>query len=253
MKKEIVIHKELRHDFIVSFCQNRMMEKIPLVFLEACRTDLHKVLEVRKRLTQEEVQYYMRQLLAALEYIHEQGYVHRDIKIANMMIDQHMNLKLGDFGLACKEKNEIQMQTFVGTPNYIAPEVIRTQTERHCYTKAVDYFSCGIVMYVLLDGKLPFKGSNMDDVFDAIMYGSYTPSRGCGPSAHEVMRSLLHKDPNERGNATNVLAMDFFTVYTPIAFVPEESLETAPTRFTYTDSYPILFSPLRSRAVHRKV
>lgn len=97
----------------------------------------------------------MLQILSAVQHIHSNRIIHRDLKMGNIFINKNMQLKIGDFGLATKlEFPEEKKRTVCGTPNYIAPEIIQG-TAGHSYE--VDIWSCGVICYALAFGKPPFE------------------------------------------------------------------------------------------------
>ena len=113
------------------------------------------MLKKRKKLTPKEVKYFMLQILSAVQHIHSNRIIHRDLKMGNIFINKNMQLKIGDFGLATKlEFPEEKKRTVCGTPNYIAPEIIQG-TAGHSYE--VDIWSCGVICYALAFGKPPFE------------------------------------------------------------------------------------------------
>ena len=93
--------------------------------------------------------------------MHSQGVVHRDIKPENIMLDSTGELKLIDFGLSKKQQNSNKMlKTMLGTPYYMAPEVLNQQYDSKC-----DIWAIGVLLYVFMSGYLPFQGENRNDVF----------------------------------------------------------------------------------------
>jgi serine/threonine protein kinase len=113
----------MSHPNIVDF--KKVFEDSDNVYmiLELCPNGTFvEMLKKRKRLTEEEVKYYMFQLFDGIRYMHRKGYIHRDIKLGNLFLDANMKLKIGDFGLAaCIDFDGERKKTICGTPNYIAP------------------------------------------------------------------------------------------------------------------------------------
>jgi calcium-dependent protein kinase len=98
----------------------------------------------------------MKQILSAVFYMHQKNVMHRDIKPENMLYDiESKALKIIDFGTAVKFKNGEKLKGLVGTPYYIAPEVIRGEYEEKC-----DVWSCGVILYIMLCGYPPFNGKS---------------------------------------------------------------------------------------------
>lgn len=126
LMNEIKIHRSLHNKNVVGFDHYFEDGENIYILLELCTNQtLCELMRRRKRITELEVQYYMTQLISALQYLHSVKIVHRDIKLGNLFITEQMELKLGDFGLATKiEFDGERKRTICGTPNYIAPEVI---------------------------------------------------------------------------------------------------------------------------------
>jgi serine/threonine protein kinase len=149
------------------------------------------------------------QILGAVSYMHERGIVHRDIKPENILFeddDEDSPIKIIDFGLSRRHSDKVEppMSSVVGTPYYIAPEVLLKK-----YDKSCDLWSVGVVAYTLLCGYPPFNGSNNDEVCDAVRLGRYRFhseewSRSSRESRHFI-RQLLQKDPRKRMTARQAL------------------------------------------------
>ena len=122
----------------------------------AMKSLLH-VMKSRKVLTEPEVRYYMLQICEGVRYIHKRNILHRDLKLGNMFLTWDMTLKIGDFGLATQtpsgsENGSGEANTLCGTPNYIAPEVLRKQG----HGVEADIWAMGCMMYAMLVGTPPF-------------------------------------------------------------------------------------------------
>lgn len=103
-----------------------------------------------------EVKYYVRQIVRGLVYLKENNIVHRDIKLANLFINDQMQIQIGDFGLCAKLRDRHKRRrSFVGTPNYLPPEIIEEERwDGHSFE--ADIWSLGICIYTMLFGSLPF-------------------------------------------------------------------------------------------------
>eukprot|EP01114_Cavostelium_apophysatum_P001040 TRINITY_DN1089_c0_g1_i1.p1 TRINITY_DN1089_c0_g1~~TRINITY_DN1089_c0_g1_i1.p1 ORF type:complete len:345 (-),score=100.48 TRINITY_DN1089_c0_g1_i1:89-1123(-) len=155
----------------------------------------------------------VRQMCKGVEYLHEQGIAHRDMKPENLLCatDTREEYKpfrvvIADFGLS-KAFNEEALATSCGTPDYVAPEVI---TAEGTYDKSVDMWSCGVITYVLLCGFSPFLSSNQTGLFEKIMKAEYDfpdPEwTHISDQAKDFIRKLLVKDQKARYTAAQCLA-----------------------------------------------
>lgn len=151
----------------------------------------------------------LHQLLEAVSYLHQNNIVHRDIKPENILFetkDEDSDIKLIDFGLARKHKSrEAPMTTIVGTPYYLAPEVLAKS-----YDKAVDLWSIGVIAYILLCGYPPFNGASNKEVYASVKRGLYHfPLAEWGHVSHaakDFVVRLLQTDPRCRMTAEQALS-----------------------------------------------
>mmetsp|Transcript_45619 Transcript_45619/g.95761 ORF Transcript_45619/g.95761 Transcript_45619/m.95761 type:complete len:428 (+) Transcript_45619:273-1556(+) len=159
--------------------------------------------------TEEEASRVIYQILRAVSYMHEQNIVHRDIKPENILyeaFDEDSPIKIIDFGLSRKHYHgqEPPMTSLVGTPYYIAPEVLSKKYDRSC-----DLWSVGVITYILLCGYPPFNGSNNKEVYNSVRRGRLSfPSCDWSSStrdAREFIRKLIHRDPQRRMTAEQAL------------------------------------------------
>merc|ERR1719211_658083 len=176
MAQEISLHKTLNHPYIVKLFSYFEDKDFVYIILELCRRrslmELHKR---RKAVTEPETRYFMNQILLGVKYLHNQKIIHRDLKLGNIFLNDEMEIKLGDFGLATKENFDGERKrTLCGTPNYIAPEVLTKKG--HSYE--VDIWSIGCILYTLLVGKPPFETQTLKDTSKRIRANEYhVPSR----------------------------------------------------------------------------
>uniref|UniRef100_A0A7N6F5U3 Serine/threonine-protein kinase PLK n=1 Tax=Anabas testudineus TaxID=64144 RepID=A0A7N6F5U3_ANATE len=233
MTSEIAIHKSLNHANIVGFHGFFEDDDFVFVVLEICRRrsllELHKR---RKAVTEPEARYYMTQLLNGVQYLHNNRVIHRDLKLGNIFLNDDMDVKIGDFGLATKiEFDGERKKTLCGTPNYIAPEVLCKKG--HSYE--VDVWSLGCILYTLLVGKPPFETSCLKETYNRIKKNNYTIPWHINPAASSLIKRMLHADPSQRPTVAELQADEFFTTgYVP-SRLPTTCL-TVPPRFSIAPS-----------------
>jgi len=184
--------------------------------------ELHKR---RRSVTEPECRYFVRQITLACQYLHKNRIIHRDLKLGNLFLNDEMEIKIGDFGLATKlDFIGERKRTLCGTPNYIAPEVLGKKG--HSYE--VDAWSLGCIVYTLLVGKPPFETSSLKDTYSRIKKNEYViPSRVC-TSARVLIQKLLQAEPASRPSMDQILDDEFFHSGCLPAGLPTSCLTMAP-------------------------
>jgi polo-like kinase 1 len=206
---EIKIHKSLHHQKIVAF--EHVFEDTTNVYilLELCQNQtLNELFLRRKRLTEVEVQCYIFQLIKALQYLHSHRVIHRDLKLGNLFLNDKMELKVGDFGLATKlDFVGERKKTVCGTPNYIAPEVL--YGSGHSYE--VDIWAVGVIIYTLLIGKPPFETKDVKTTYNKIKKGefSFPVTSKISLAAKNLIKKILIVDPKRRPTLSAILSDEF--------------------------------------------
>ena len=164
-------------------------------------------MEKKKVCKELEAAVIMKQLLSAIVYLHSKNIAHRDIKPENLLFESHdenSTLKVIDFGTSHTFHPRKKMTSKIGTPMYVAPEVIKGS-----YTEKCDIWSAGVVLYFLLSGNYPFFARNESDLYRKIQRGIYSLGgprwNGISKEAKELIRSMLTKDPNKRCTALEAL------------------------------------------------
>ena len=207
---EIKIHKSCHYPNIVAFEHNFEDSENVYILLELCQNQtLNEIHLRRKILTELEVQCYIIQLVKALQYLHSHRIIHRDLKLGNLFLNDKMELKVGDFGLATKlDYDGERKKTICGTPNYIAPEVI--SKSGHSY--AVDIWAIGIIIFTLLCGKPPFETRDVKTTYGKIKAADYSFPENCKISkvAKNLIKKILVVDSKSRPSLKDILLDDFF-------------------------------------------
>ncbi|KAL9331655.1 hypothetical protein ACSQ67_001265 [Phaseolus vulgaris] len=151
-------------------------------------------------------------LMKAVAHCHLLGVSHRDIKPDNILFDEENRLKLADFGSADTFKEGEPMSGVVGTPPYVAPEILAGRD----YNEKVDVWSGGVVLYQMLAGFLPFRGDSPVEIFEAVLHSSLRfPTRvfsSVSPAAKDLLRRMLCRDVSRRFSAEQVLRHQWFSI-----------------------------------------
>ena len=203
VRNEIRIHLQLKHHAIVNCLEHFEDKDNVYIVLELCvQGNLFKYLN-HGRLEEAVAAKYCFQLLEALNYLQSGPLqvIHRDLKLSNILLDKHFNVKLCDFGLATQQQHPDEEQyTILGTPNYIAPEVVN-QTA-HGYP--ADLWSLGCLLFAMLTGETPFEqrgdrdrdrergGDAVRETLQRVVDGRYSMPANISQAAQTFLRSLLH-------------------------------------------------------------
>ncbi|RDA86303.1 hypothetical protein CP532_5684 [Ophiocordyceps camponoti-leonardi (nom. inval.)] len=214
LAREIHHHRQFVHPHIARLYEVIVTESLIWMVLEYCSGDeLYNYLLEHGPLPVPKVQKIFTQLVGAVSYVHMQSCVHRDLKLENILLDRHENVKLVDFGFTREyEGRTNHLQTFCGTICYAAPEMLRG--EKYAGEK-VDVWSLGVILFALLCGELPF-----DDDDDAVTRSGILSQEPKYPEhlpadALPLLRLLLSKRPFHRPSLQDILAHPFLAEHAP--------------------------------------
>ncbi|CAG9769040.1 unnamed protein product [Ceutorhynchus assimilis] len=242
MLQEVQIHSTLHHKNVVGFHSFFEDDLNIYIVLELCKRrsmmELHKR---RKTLTEPETRFYMAQIVEGVQYLHKHRIIHRDLKLGNLFLNDVLQVKIGDFGLAARIEFEGERKkTLCGTPNYIAPEILNKKG----HSFEVDIWSVGCIMYTLLIGKPPFETSSLKETYARIRRCDYKISQQVSPYAKNMIMIMLQSDPSKRPSINYLSKHEFFTKgYCPPS-LPVSCLTMAP-RFDAERSVNMANSPRR--------
>ncbi|EIE83899.1 hypothetical protein RO3G_08604 [Rhizopus delemar RA 99-880] len=154
--------------------------------------ELFSLIQKKKRLSEEEAKFYAAEIVLAIEYLHSMNITYRDLKPENIILDDRGHIKLIDFGFA-KVVKEIAF-TLCGTPDYLAPEIIRARG----YTKAVDWWSLGVLIYEMIVGCAPFAAETPIELYENILLCDVNWLYDMSKEAKDLIQGLLQTKPSER-------------------------------------------------------
>ncbi|TPX10773.1 uncharacterized protein E0L32_008342 [Thyridium curvatum] len=200
IEAEIDLLKNLHHDNIVKYIGFVKSSDCLNIILEYCENgSLHSICKAYGKFPENLVGVYMTQVLQGLQYLHDQGVIHRDIKGANILTTKDGTVKLADFGVSTSTlagpDKEAQV---VGTPYWMAPEIIQLSGA----TSASDIWSVGCTVIELLQGKPPYHNLAAMPALFAIVNDDHPPlPEGVSPAARDFLMQCFQKDPNLRVSA----------------------------------------------------
>lgn len=147
-----------------------------------------------KKFSEDRARFYAAEILCGLQFLHGQGIIYRDLKLDNVLLDSQGHCKISDFGMCKKISNDGKAQTFCGTPDYIAPEILKGQM----YSFSVDFWSFGVLLYEMLTGYSPFHGDDEEQLFQAIQEHDVLYPSSMNEASAVCVRQLLERDPTRR-------------------------------------------------------
>ena len=211
--KEVDIISGLDHPVIIDFYETYQDEFFFHIVMELCKgKEVFQKIASEGKIEEKKVAIVINKVLNAIAYCHSRGITHRDIKPENILFEtneQNSEIKLIDFGLSRKYSVDQKMHTILGTPYYIAPEVLKGNYDEKC-----DIWSIGALTYIMLSGEPPFKGKSNNEIFmkiikDPIKFNPYKWNN-LSENSKNFIKLCLNKDPNKRPNAVEALGHVWF-------------------------------------------
>nr|XP_043627248.1 CBL-interacting protein kinase 32-like [Erigeron canadensis]XP_043627249.1 CBL-interacting protein kinase 32-like [Erigeron canadensis] len=228
IKMEIATMKLIKHPNVVRLYEVMGSKtKIFIVLEFVTGGELFDKIVNHGRMHEDEARKYFQQLINAVDYCHSRGVYHRDLKPENLLLDSSGNLKVSDFGLSALSRQvraDGLLHTTCGTPNYVAPEVLND----HGYDGATaDLWSCGVILFVLLAGYLPFDDSNLMNLYKKISAAEFTCPPWVSFTAMKLITRILDPNPMTRITISELLNDEWFKK----GFKQPEFIEKEETNF----------------------
>ncbi|CAK7319720.1 Serine/threonine-protein kinase Sgk2 [Vulpes lagopus] len=215
MAERSVLLKNVQHPFLVGLRYSfQTPEKLYFVLDYVNGGELFFHLQRERRFLEPRARFYAAEVASAIGYLHSLNVIYRDLKPENILLDCQGHVVLTDFGL-CKEgvEPEETTSTFCGTPEYLAPEVLRKEP----YDRAVDWWCLGAVLYEMLQGLPPFYSQDMSQMYENILYQPLQIPGGQTVAACDLLQGLLHKDQRQRlGSKSDFLEIKNHVFFSPI-------------------------------------
>uniref|UniRef100_A0A0D6QW54 non-specific serine/threonine protein kinase n=1 Tax=Araucaria cunninghamii TaxID=56994 RepID=A0A0D6QW54_ARACU len=226
IKREISTMKLIKHPNVVQLYEVMASKtKIYIVLEFVAGGELFDKIVNHGRLKEDEARRYFQQLINAVDYCHSRGVYHRDLKPENLLLDTYGNLKISDFGLSAlsqQVRDDGLLHTTCGTPNYVAPEVIN---DKGYDGATADLWSCGVILFVLMAGYLPFDDSNLMTLYKKIYKADFTCPSWFSSNAKKLITRILDPNPKTRITIPEILENEWFKKgYKPPKFKEEEDV-----------------------------
>lgn len=217
VQREVEYMRTLRHPHIIKLYEVISTPTDIIIVLEYAGGELFNYIVANGRMPEPRARRFFQQLISGIEYSHKLKIVHRDLKPENVLLDDDLNVKIADFGLSNEIKDGDFLKTSCGSPNYAAPEVIRGGL----YTgPEIDVWSCGVILYVMLCGRLPFEDDDVQTLFTKISQGSYHMPSYLGADARGLINHMLAIDPVKRITIPEITQHPFFRADLPRYLTP---------------------------------
>ena len=222
IKREITVMRKVKHQYVVGLKEVLATKtKICIVLELIAGGELYDkiISQAGGKFNEPQARFYFKQLITGIAACHAVGVCHRDIKPENLLLDEDMNLRISDFGLsrsytqdesaaADKSARASMMHTTCGTPNYVAPEVLE---DRGYDGRMADVWSCGVVLFAVLAGYLPFDEPTIPALFKKIQDADFSYPAWFSPEVRSVLSRILVADPEERMSLADILADPWVT------------------------------------------
>ncbi|KAG6502390.1 CBL-interacting protein kinase 19-like [Zingiber officinale] len=211
IKREIAILRRVRHPYIVQLLEVMATRSKIYFVMEYVRGGELFARVAKGRLKEDTARRYFQQLISAVAFCHARGVFHRDLKPENLLVDENGDMKVSDFGLSAvadqSRGGDGLLHTLCGTPAYVAPEVL---SRRGYDGSKVDIWSCGIILFVLMAGYLPFQDANIVAMYRKIYKGDFRCPRWFSQDLYRFLRRLLDTNAQTRITIPEIMEDKWF-------------------------------------------
>ncbi|TKR86632.1 hypothetical protein L596_011183 [Steinernema carpocapsae] len=201
--REVKIMKQLDHPNIVKLYQVMETDQTLYLVMEyASGGEVFDYLVAHGRMKEKEARAKFRQIVSAVQYLHQKNIIHRDLKAENLLLDGDMNIKIADFGFSNHFSVGNKLDTFCGSPPYAAPELF--QGKKYDGPE-VDVWSLGVILYTLVSGSLPFDGQNLKELRERVLRGKYRIPFYMSTDCENLLKKFLVLNPARRGTLEAIM------------------------------------------------
>ncbi|KAK6457027.1 uncharacterized protein RJT20DRAFT_36625 [Scheffersomyces xylosifermentans] len=211
IEREIIIMKLMSHPNIMGLYdvwENKNDLYLILEYIEG--GELFDYLIKRGKLQEFEAINYFKQIIHGIGYLHQFNICHRDLKPENLLLDFNKNIKIADFGMAALEVREKLLETSCGSPHYASPEIV---AGKNYHGAPSDIWSCGIILFALLTGHLPFDDENIRKLLLKVQNGKFIMPHELSWEAKDLITRMLRVNPDERITIDQILTHPLLTKY----------------------------------------
>jgi len=206
--REVQLLKLIRHPHVVQLFEIiETRGQLYLIMEYASGGELFDYIVQNQRVPEPEACRFFHQIIAGVEQIHAMNVVHRDLKPENLLLDEHKCIKIVDFGLSNRFDDNQLLRTACGSPCYAPPEMVSGQSY---VPQMCDLWSCGVILFAMVCGFLPFEDSNTSALYKKILAANYTAPSFITDSVKELIAGLLTVDPAKRFTIADVRAHDWY-------------------------------------------
>lgn len=210
IEREIIIMKLLNHRNVLRLYDVWETDKQLYLILEYVEGgELFDLLVESGPLPEATAINFFKQIILGASYCHNLGICHRDLKPENILLDKDLNIKIADFGMAALESGRL-LETSCGSPHYAAPEIV---SGLQYHGAESDVWSCGVVLFAILTGRLPFDDDNIRDLLLKVQVGKYEIIEDLSPDAKDLIHKMLTVDPTKRIKTNDILRHPLITKY----------------------------------------
>ncbi|RRT50307.1 hypothetical protein B296_00023201 [Ensete ventricosum] len=250
IQREIAVMRLVRHANVVELREVMATKSRIFFVMEFVRGGELFARIARGRLPEDQARRYFHQLISAVDFCHSRGVSHRDLKPENLLLDEHGDLKVSDFGLSAlpeQLRHDGLLHTQCGTPAYVAPEVLRCRG----YDGAkADLWSCGVILFVLLAGFLPFQDESLTRMYRKVFKTEYQVPPWFSGEARRLVSRLLVIDPGKRISIPAIMQLPWFKkgscrpspIHIPPPPLHSEDEETKPATPRFYNAFELISS-----------
>ncbi|XP_065860073.1 CBL-interacting serine/threonine-protein kinase 9 [Euphorbia lathyris] len=250
-KREISTMKLIKHPNVIKIYEVMASKRKIYIVLEFIDGgELFDKIAKFGRLNEDEARKYFQQLIHAVDYCHSRGVFHRDLKPENLLLDTYGYLKVSDFGLSAfapQVRGDGLLHTACGTPNYVAPEVLK---DKGYDGTTSDIWSCGVILYVLMAGYLPFDEPNLMGLYKKICNADFTFPPWFSSGAKKLIKRILDPNPLTRITFSEIFEDAWFKKgYKPPHFEQDDDVNNDDVDAAFNDSKENLISERKEKPV----